>query len=231
MNKTIIFSDGASRGNPGRGGWGFIVSQNGFVKEGGGKEDNTTNNRMEITAVIEALKITEEENIFIYTDSSYLVSAMTGWIFGWQKNGWKKKVGQNGKSEDVLNRDLFEKLLNLSKDKKIKWIKVSGHSGLGANERCDEIATSFALNKDINLFSGNVEDYKIDLEYKESDKNLNNRKKLKAYSYVSFIDGKIFIDKTWDECKKRVNGIKGVKYKKSLNREDEEKIIKEFEKV
>lgn len=228
MNKTIIFSDGSSRGNPGEGGFGAILFENGFVKEVGGREDKTTNNRMEIMAVIKVLKISKEKNISIFTDSSYLVNAMTSWIFAWQKNGFKKK-SESGISEDVLNQDLFKELIDLVKDKKITWNKIPGHSGIEANERCDEIATSFADKKEIKLFSGKKEDYKISL-----DINLNNLQKSKstknqkAYSYVSFINGEIFIDKTWEECKKRVSNVKGVRYKKSVSEKDEKKIIEEF---
>jgi ribonuclease HI len=157
------------------------------------------------------------------------------WIFGWQKNGWKKKTGENGNTEDVLNRDLFEKLLEVSKNKKVVWKKIPGHSGIEANERCDEIATSFADNNSVKLFSGKAGYYKINLEFVDGDikdpktksKDLV-RTKGKAYSYISRLDGKVFVDKTWEECKKRVSGVSGAKYKKSLSQEDEDIIVGEF---
>ncbi len=231
MEKIIIWTDGSSLGNPGRGGFGAIISSDGYVSEIGGFEDNTTNNRMEIKAVIESLKkISKTENeIFIYCDSSYLISAMTSWIFNWQRNGWQKKDSSG--FSPVLNKDLFQELLELSKNKKIKWIKVSGHSGIPANERCDLIATSFASLNKIDLYSGLEKDYKVDLKYKEEDVLKKNKSKAKAYSYVSLISGKIFIDDSWEDCKKRTTGLSGVKYKKSISQSDEKNIIEEFKKL
>lgn len=230
MENTIIWTDGSSRGNPGRGGFGAVIIENGFVKEFGGFEENTTNNRMEIKSAIAALENSKNSFISIYTDSSYLVSAMTSWIFSWQKNNWIKKGSD--KNEEVLNKDLFIKLLEVSKDKKIQWIKVRGHAGVPLNERCDVIATSFADGKQTPLFSGKVSDYKISLDF-DVDKNLpiskEKKSNQKAYSYVSKIDGEIFVDKSWEDCKKRVSGVSNVRYKKSLNKDDEEKIIKEFQ--
>lgn len=233
MEKIIIWSDGSSRGNPGRGGFGSIIFFNNQVFEIGGFEDNTTNNRMEIKAVIEALKKIPETSveILIHCDSSYLISAMTSWIFNWQKNNWQKKDSSG--FSDILNKDLFQELLSVSKNKKIKWVKVSGHSGIPANERCDFIATSFADGKKIDLFNGDFSGYKINLEF-DADKNISknkNKNKSKAYSYISLVSGKIFIDSNWDDCKNRISGVSGVKYKKSLNKEDEQKIIEEFKKL
>lgn len=231
MNKTIIFSDGSSRGNPGKGGFGAIIFEGDFIKEIGGREDKTTNNRMEIKGAVEALKICKGNDVVLYTDSSYLVNAMTAWIFSWQRNDWKKKVGENGDREDVLNKDLFLELLEVSLNKKIEWKKIPGHSGIPANERCDEIATNFADEKEIKLFNGKKEDYRISLDLDGDLLQNKNRAKTKGYSYVSLIKGKIYIDKTWDECKERVNGVKGAKYKKSVSEDDEKKIVEDFSEL
>jgi len=227
MSKTIIFTDGASRGNPGPGGWGAIVSENNKVVELGGRDSKTTNNKMELTAVIEALKKVDSTNVEIFTDSSYVVNGITKWIHGWKQNNWQTKAKQ-----DVLNRDLWEKLLDQVSGKKIDWHIVPGHSGLQANERVDLIATRFADEREVNLFSGNLSDYLVDLtslEINESQKvkKDRSRSRAKAYSYVSEVRGVIKTHKTWEECEKRVKGNKA-RFKKALSPEEEKEIIEEF---
>ena len=149
MNKFIIYTDGSSKGNPGPGGWGVIIFYRDNVKEMGGREEMTTNNRMEIKAAIEALKnIPQNSEIEIHTDSEYLMKGITIWINNWQKNNWKTR---NKKA--VLNRDLWEKLLAETEKRKIEWKKVLGHSGHKFNERCDDIATGFADGKNVKLYN------------------------------------------------------------------------------
>lgn len=131
-----IFSDGACSGNPGPGGFGAILRFNGHEKEIRGGQAQTTNNRMELTAVLEALRLlTRPCRVVVTTDSQYLVKGMTEWIHGWQRRGW-----QNSKKEPVLNRDLWEELLKLSKLHSISWQWIRGHSGHPENERCDRLA-------------------------------------------------------------------------------------------
>ena len=226
--KTIIFSDGSSRGNPGRGGFGAIVIENDMVREIGGREVHTTNNRMELLGAITALSFISSGNeITVNTDSAYVVNGITKWIYGWQKNGWK-----NSEKEDVANKDLWQKFIEVIKGKKIKWNVVSGHSGIPGNERCDEIATSLADNKDINLFNGKLSDYKIDITNLKGDETKKKKKtnsKVSAYSYLSLIERKLQKHKTWSECEKRVKGVKGnVKFKKALSEENEKEIMKEW---
>ena len=229
MNKIIIFCDGSSRGNPGPGGWGAIVSDGKKVTELGGRENHTTNNRMELLGAINALsslKKTKNE-IILNTDSSYVINGITKWVYGWQKNGWI-----NSTKDDVSNRDLWEELIKASSGKKIKWNYVGGHIGVSCNERCDDIATSFADDKKIKLFKGKFSDYEFDLDdtkgcrVKISKKSKN---KGPAYSYLSLVHGVLHIDKTWPECEKRVKGIKGdVKFKKATSPLEEKEILKEW---
>jgi ribonuclease HI len=235
--KTIIFSDGSSRGNPGLGGWGSIVLSNGKVKELGGREDKTTNNRMELIGAIKALEYVGDPSqikiqfdgaeIILNTDSSYVINGITKWVYGWQKNGWK-----NSMKEDVVNRDLWEKLIEVSKDKDIKWNYVGGHIGVPGNERCDEIATMFADNKKVELFNGDVSRYEIDLLDLEGDKEkkkTKSKKNFPAYSYISLVNGVFKKHKTWAECEKEVKGVKGkVKFKKTESEEDEKNIMREW---
>jgi ribonuclease HI len=220
MKDIIIFSDGSSSGNPGPGGWGAIVYlPNGEVTELGGGEKHTTNNKMELSGAINALRFVKsaKEKIILNTDSHYLINGITKWVKAWQKNNWK-----NTQKEDVLNRELWEELISLTEDKDIVWNYVPGHSGVPDNEKCDFIATSFAFNKPPKLFSGKMSDYKINL----SDLKVSNKKS--AHSYISKVDGVIKIHKTWEECEKRVRGAKGAKFKKSKNEEDEKEIIKQM---
>lgn len=134
--KVEIFSDGACSGNPGVGGWGSILRCGSHVKELSGAEGATTNNRMEMTGAIAALEALNRPcEVVVTTDSQYLVKGMTEWLPGWVRRGWV-----NSKKEPVLNRDLWERLLELSKSHKIKWHWVRGHNGHIENERCDELA-------------------------------------------------------------------------------------------
>ncbi|MFZ2521958.1 MAG: ribonuclease HI [Minisyncoccia bacterium] len=225
-----VFTDGSSRGNPGPGGWGAILISDDLVKEIGGRENSTTNNRMELTAVISSLELSPSgEEIIIYTDSAYVLNGITRWVKGWQKNNWK-----TSQKEEVLNRDLWEKLVKLTVHRVIDWKLIKGHSGTAGNERCDVIATSFADDKPVILYNGSRERYGVNISvFPKSD--LGERKgerksksKSKAYSYVSVVKGEIKLHKTWDDCKKRVSGISGAKYKKSISPMNEEEIIREF---
>lgn len=134
--KVAIFCDGACSGNPGVGGWGSILRYGDSSKEMSGADANTTNNRMEMTAAIEALASLKRPcEVILTTDSQYLVKGMTEWIGGWVKKGWI-----NSKREPVLNRDLWERLLELARIHTIHWRWVRGHNGHAENERCDELA-------------------------------------------------------------------------------------------
>lgn len=137
MKKVEIFTDGACSGNPGPGGWGAILKYKGNVKELSGGEPNTTNNRMELTAVISALSALKQPcEVTLTTDSKYIVDAVTkGWAEGWRKRGWVKSD-----RKPALNSDLWEKLLNLLNIHKVTFVWVKGHAGHPENERCDSLA-------------------------------------------------------------------------------------------
>ena len=131
-----IYCDGACSGNPGPGGYGAIMRYGGRVKELSGGARDTTNNRMEMTAAIEALRLLKRPcRVLITTDSQYLVKGMTEWIAGWQRKGWR-----NSKKEPVVNKDLWELLLALTKTHSVQWKWVRGHVGHVENERCDQLA-------------------------------------------------------------------------------------------
>jgi ribonuclease HI len=131
-----IFCDGACSGNPGVGGFGSILRYGGREKEISGAAAETTNNRMEMTAAITALESLKRPcSVKLTTDSQYLVKGMSEWLPGWVRKKWI-----NSKKEPVLNRDLWERLLALSKVHRIQWLWVRGHAGHAENERCDELA-------------------------------------------------------------------------------------------
>jgi ribonuclease HI len=228
MNKIIIYTDGSSRGNPGPGGWGAIVIKGVEIEELGGGEKDTTNNRMELTAALKSLEVTPIGiNIDIYTDSSYLINGITKWIHGWMKNNWKTST--NG---DVLNKDIWQELYNLTKDRNINWKHVKGHAGIPGNDRADEIATSFGDSNDIVLFKGNIRNYSVQVT-PPNDEQLSNtsnreRQKAKAYSYISLIDGKVEKHSMWKECEARVKGKNGAKFRKTISKEDESEILKSW---
>lgn len=139
MKKVILYTDGACSGNPGPGGYGAILIYNNIEKEISGGERNTTNNKMEMMAVIKGLEILKEPcEVEVYSDSAYVVNSIEkGWIYSWKKNGWKK-----ADKKEVKNIDLWEKLLELMEVHKVKFLKVKGHADNELNNRCDRLAVS-----------------------------------------------------------------------------------------
>ena len=233
-DNIFIWTDGASRGNPGPGGWGaVIVSPEKEVIELGDGKEHTTNNRMELTGAISAISFVSKNNfttgekILIHTDSSYVINGITKWVHGWRKNNWL-----TSQKEEVLNRDLWEKLFSLTAGKKIEWRYVAGHSGTPGNERCDEIAAAFADGNNPSLYNGALSNYPVPLfdlsNVSLVNKKTKSRSKAKAYSYLSMVNGEIMKHKSWEECEKRVKGKSGAKFKKALSAKEEEKIIKEL---
>ena len=137
-NYIDIYTDGACSGNPGKGGWGVYIENKGEIKQLNGSELKTTNNRMELTAVIKALEYFEKgENINLYTDSKYVMDGITTWIKKWKKNNWK-----TSQKQPVKNRDLWEILDFLKDSHNISWKWVKGHENNHGNEQADFLATS-----------------------------------------------------------------------------------------
>ena len=163
---TTIYTDGSSRGNPGPGGWGSIVITEEKVIELGGRDAMTTNNKMELSAAIEGLTVASATApIILYTDSQYVIKGMTEWMDGWIAKGWR-----NSQKKPVMNRDLWEKLLEVSKGKTISWKFVRGHADTPGNNRCDEIATRFADGETFHLYNGSKTEY----QFQEIVKAKNN---------------------------------------------------------
>lgn len=140
--EVVLYTDGACSGNPGAGGWGAILIYGEHRRELSGAEAETTNNRMELTAVIEGLEHLKYPcKVEVYSDSAYTVNAFTeGWIYGWKKSGWKK-----GDGKAVLNEDLWERLLCLTEEHSVTFNKVKGHADNELNNRCDYLAREAIL--------------------------------------------------------------------------------------
>ena len=138
MKEVSLYTDGACRGNPGRGGWGAILVYGKYEKELSGGERDTTNNRMELTAALEGLSALKEPcKVTLYSDSKYLVDAYEErWVYGWEAAGWRA-----GK---VKNPDLWQKMLALTRIHDVSFVWVRGHNGHAYNERCDALATAYA---------------------------------------------------------------------------------------
>ena len=136
-----IYTDGACSGNPGRGGWAAIILDGEKIEKISGSKDNTTNNRMELTAVISALKYVKGKDLEIYTDSKYTKDGIEKWISNWKKNGWK-----TANKQDVKNKDLWNELDQLNSEKNVKWNWVKGHANNQYNNMADELARSEVEN-------------------------------------------------------------------------------------
>lgn len=144
MPDVEIYTDGACSGNPGAGGWGAILRYGSVEKELSGGESDTTNNRMELTAVIEALKALKKPcNIVLYTDSRYVMDGVNEWLPNWKLNGWRT----SNKKTPVKNVDLWQILESLIEKHKIKWVWVKGHNGHPENERVDKLARDEAKSR------------------------------------------------------------------------------------
>mgnify|MGYP003683359633 CR=1 FL=1 len=243
MNKLIldksilVFTDGACKGNPGPGGWGALVAlPEGKVTELGRGAKNVTNNKMEMTAVIEALAFLKDTSgdVAILTDSTYVIQGITQWIWGWMKNQWKTASGG-----EVSNQDLWKRMLNLVQARKgkgdITWHYVRGHVGIEGNERVDQIASDYAIGERVSLYNGSLLRYEYDIHNIPEDTSIPTRSdkkksgsKKKAFSYLSYVNGELQIHKTWPECEARVKGRPGAKFKKSTSAADEQDIKKSW---
>ncbi len=143
MKNVTIYTDGACKGNPGAGGWGALLQMENGAHELCGGEPNTTNNRMEMTGVIQSLRaLTEPCQVKLYTDSSYVQKGISEWIHGWKRNGWKTAAKQ-----PVKNVDLWQQLDALATQHSIEWLWVRGHNGDPGNERADQLANEGVLKQ------------------------------------------------------------------------------------
>jgi len=230
-DQIIIFSDGACSGNPGPGGWAsVIVLPSDEVVELAGGDPGTTNNRMEMSATVEALRFVENISgpVHFYTDSTYVIRGITQWIWGWRKKGWKTADGK-----EVSNRDLWEELAGLVQARgkgSIEWKYSRGHIGIHGNERCDEIAVAYSKRVPISLYRGPLKSYSVNIMELPTDTALPESRppteKKEAFSYLSNIGGIIYRHRDWPSCQRRVSGKSGAQFKKSKSAADEGEILR-----
>jgi ribonuclease HI len=236
LRHTVVFCDGAAKGNPGPGGWGAIVlTMDGRVTELGGAAAHTTNNKMELTAAISALEFIQKVDgpVAMYTDSTYVIKGIREWIWAWRRKGWKTAEGK-----DVLNRDLWEELAALvdarGRAGRIEWHYVRGHSGIPGNERVDFIADNLARKLPVTLYAGDLLHYDVPLFDVPDETDVPARtsgprtSKQPAHSYLSVVDGRPLRHSTWAECERRVKGQPGAKFKKAISAADELAILKSW---
>lgn len=224
---ALIFTDGSSRGNPGPGGWGFILAHQGRVREGAGREVRTTNNRMEILAAVEALAaLPAGSSATVVTDSSYLANGASKWLTGWRRKGWKTATGG-----DVKNADLWERVNELLESRKVSWRLVLGHAGVPANHRCDELATGAADGGTLDLYDGPAAGYRVSLQAPApgTQTRSGGADGKRAHSYLSMVDGEIRRHFTWPDCNARVRGAQGARFRKTFSPEDEAALVLSWE--
>jgi len=226
----VAYTDGGCVGNPGPGGWGVHIEYpDGRVIEFGGGDFETTNNRMELRAAIEAVRATAAwPSAVIVTDSQYVLRGITEWIAGWKRKGWLNSTGQ-----PVANRDLWEELDALA-TKRLTWEWAKGHSGVPGNERCDEIATWFANSvRPLSVASSNG--VRPRASTAPATPGGNGRPAARpasrpkapppGTSYISGVDGIPARHRTWNECEQRVRGVKSARFKKVTSTAEEQEMF------
>jgi ribonuclease HI len=232
---TVVFCDGAAKGNPGPGGWGVVIATpQGEVTELGGRAPHTTNNRMELTAAIEALTHVRDipGAVDVYTDSTYVIKGIREWIHNWRRRGWTTMEGT-----PVSNRELWQQLDALVSERgrgSLTWHYVRGHVGTPGNERVDAIADGLARGMNVTLYAGPLTGYDLAIFDVPDDTSVPKRtagssprgsKGAAAYSYLSLVDGRLMRHATWAECESRVKGRSGAKFKKATSAADEAAIL------
>jgi ribonuclease HI len=236
-DRIVVFCDGAAKGNPGPGGWGVVIATpDGQVTELGGAAEHTTNNKMELTAAIQALTAVRHasEAVDVHTDSTYVIKGISEWIWGWRRRGWKTAEGT-----DVLNRDLWMDLDRLASARGkagVAWHYVRGHSGIPGNERVDAIADGLARGEPVALYQGPLATYGIAIFDRPEDTSVPKRRpssangrSAAAYSYLSLVDGTPMRHATWAECERRVKGRSGARFKKAISAADESAILRSWQ--
>jgi ribonuclease HI len=218
-----IFTDGACSGNPGPGGWACVLATaDGRALELGGREPATTNNRMELRALIEGLRAARglPGAAVVHSDSTYVLGGITSWIGGWKRRGWKTAAGEPVKNEDLWRE--LDALVAARGRAGVEWRWVRGHSGHDANERCDAIAVAFSRGRPIELYSGPLLGYPhgslAPSDAKPLPQTRSRRDSAPAASgpatYLSLLEGRLERHATWEECEARVKGRSGARFRK-----------------
>jgi ribonuclease HI len=257
----IVFTDGACSGNPGPGGWAFVALRHApaepFVIEGAGAAPSTTNNRMEMGAVVAFLEHALEGpeaskgsvRVELLTDSTYVIQGVTSWIHGWKKRGWKRADGAA-----VVNREIWERLDELASNPrlKLKFRYVRGHSEIPGNERADVLSVAMAKGLDCVPYRGELAGYSGDAfqgfagdaqawlhsnqAWFEDIKSPGERSKSSspskgkgpALGYLSYVDGKLIEHRDWKSCEARVKGKSGARFRKYTSNAEKAEILKDW---
>jgi len=242
LNKAspiYLFTDGACSGNPGPGAWAYSLIAKGQVIEGVDFCEATTNNRMELTAILKGLQKISQNNlvgdIYLLSDSKYSLDGLSKWRFGWKKRAWKKADGS-----EVLNRDIWESLDQVASSlKNINYQHVRAHQGISMNERVDSLAYGISQKSEVSLYQGELENYShfklaevvslLDVKTK-STTGLKKKKtsSSKSQYYISLVQGELLRHKTWKECSDRVTGVSGAKFKKVSSTQEEQDFLNRF---
>lgn len=226
----VLVTDGACSGNPGPGGWACILfTPPDRVEEFSGSHEATTNNRMELLAVMEGIRrVPQGARAHVFTDSVYVIKGATQWIWGWRRRGWL-----NSQGEPVANQDLWEEWGRVSAGRKLDWSFVRGHSGHPGNERCDELAVAQTKGQYVTHYRGSRVAYPVPLPVAPSDQDLPNwEKKAQTKSapahYLSFVGGTLQRHASWPECQRAVHGRSGARFKKVQSRDEELAVCKQW---
>ena len=229
----LLFTDGACSGNPGKGAWAFVAIHletnlgDSEVIEGADFSDQTTNNKMELTAVLKAIEWLAErkfDEAVIWTDSKYVQEGLSSWIYGWQRNNWVTKEGN-----PVSNQELWKHALTLEKSLGVTWKKIRlerlpGHHGILGNERCDQLARECIANEFASTYQGPLKNHPFGMDMlKTSPDKVQN---LGEFWYISLVAGEAKRHKTWPECEAYVRGKKSAKFKKVYSIQEESLILK-----
>lgn len=228
-----IFTDGACSGNPGPGGWAAVLAlPDGRARELAGGDRATTNNRMEMTAVLRALDAVRAlpGTAVVHTDSTYVIGGITGWIKGWKRRGWKTAAGEPVKNEDLWRA--LDAAVAARGARGVEWRWVRGHDGHDANERCDELAVALSRGRPFELYDGPLLKYPYGSLAPSEHQPLPDLPKSRKTgdatgpaTYLSLLDGKVERHATWKECEARVKG-RPAKFKKVRSSDEEQAVLR-----
>lgn len=235
LTVIAIFTDGACSGNPGPGGWAAIVCVDDRVRELAGREEPTTNNRMELGGVIAGLRAVADlpGPAIVHSDSTYVIEGITKWILGWKRRGWTTAAGEPVKNEDLWRT--LEAIVAARGRGGVQWRWVKGHSGHDANERCDVIAVGLAKRQTVELYDGPLLSYPYGSLLPSEPKAVPARPKAgerkaadnRPVSYISLLHGEVKRHSTWADCSARVNG-QPAKFKKVRSDEEAAEVLRSW---
>ena len=221
----ILYSDGATSGNPGPSGWAYLaISPHGEILEHAESVEHSTNNAMEILSALEGMRAILDQDpnarIEFRTDSQYLIRGITQYLRGWKSRNWLTLQGT-----PVAHQALWEELENLGGPSHA-WVYVPGHAGFPGNERVDSLAVLCSKGSAPDLYRGPAQNYRIPL--RDLTAPIPKIRKYPKAIYLSLVDGKLHRDETWVACEKRVKGQRGVKFKKVESSEEESLTLKSW---